>query len=374
MRANNEGARDVMSFELESRSSGLVVLESFISVLITGSALFGNVLFCVAFFRNPQLRVSRNYFIMSLAMSDVFMSFLAMPLSTGVFIVGYWPYGEFMCQFQGAVSTFMGIVSLLTLTLTALNRYFKMVKASHLYRKIYSRNSITCMIVGSWLLAAVVPVPYMVFGISYRFHPGKAMCSFNFGTKAKAYIVAMMVLFIAVPFSVIIICYWKVFWKVRKHSRQVFNSKNEQHQSELSTKSSLEEIKITNLLIAIVMVFTICWTPFFVVDLISYFQGDYALPRWIYVVYVNMVASNSFMNPIIYGAMNRRFRQAFLEELFCCQQKELPKRGLQLHRRTTVHRHGAENCEGSNLKSRQANFEEKPEPDSSLDVQQVQVT
>ena len=308
-----------MSNAFSSRSFETIALESVISVVVTGTAAVGNILFCVAVFRDFRLRVPRNYFIISLAVSDVMMSLLVMPLSTGAFIWGSWPYGDFMCQFQGSVGCSLGSVALLTLTLTAVNRYFKMVKGLNLYQKLYTKKTTLCMITCAWILGFLVPMPYLLSsGNRFVFHPGKAMCYVSFQTETKTYSVIVMVLLVAGPFSIISVCYWKVFWRVRQHSRQVFAARNKPVPGLPSGSTpSIEEIKITKLLLALVFTFTVCWAPFIVVDLISFFRGDYVLPRWVYVFYINMVASNSSLNPLIYGVMNRQIRRAMFTRVLC---------------------------------------------------------
>ena len=77
----------------------------------------------------------------------------------------------------------------------------------------------------------------------------------------------------------------------------------------------MRKSKITKLLFAIVLGFAICWAPFVIIDRVSVFKGDYALPRQVYVMYIFFVSSSSAINPIIYGVMNRQFRVAFTKSL-----------------------------------------------------------
>ncbi|EDO29478.1 predicted protein, partial [Nematostella vectensis] len=85
-------------------------------------AFLGNLLVVWAVRRKPSLRTIPNYYIISLAVSDMLMASIGMPLSLVTVIAGKWVFGDALCQYQGFIGTFLGTVSLLTIMLTAINR------------------------------------------------------------------------------------------------------------------------------------------------------------------------------------------------------------------------------------------------------------
>lgn len=100
-------------------------------VIVMLIAFLGNALVLWAVKRNPRLRTTPNYYITALALTDVLMSFLVMPLSLSVLIAGRWPYSEASCSYHGYTATTLGSASLFTLTLTSVNRYFKVVRPNY---------------------------------------------------------------------------------------------------------------------------------------------------------------------------------------------------------------------------------------------------
>lgn len=57
-----------------------------------------------------------------------------------------------------------------------------------------------------------------------------------------------------------------------------------------------------------VFAYTVSWTPFYVIDLIGLFCGQYFAPRLVYVFYSIVVGSTAAVSPVLYGAFNRELR------------------------------------------------------------------
>lgn len=72
-----------------------VVTAGLLTLLIVWT-LLGNVLVCAAIVRNRHLRARvTNVFIVSLAVSDLFVALLVMPWKAVAEVAGYWPFGAF---------------------------------------------------------------------------------------------------------------------------------------------------------------------------------------------------------------------------------------------------------------------------------------
>lgn len=67
-----------------------VIIESVFLCILAILVIFGNVLVCVAFYRDRKLRTTTNCFLVSLAIADI---------AVGSFSLPYWVYfriGEFL--------------------------------------------------------------------------------------------------------------------------------------------------------------------------------------------------------------------------------------------------------------------------------------
>ena len=108
-------------------------------------------------------------------------------------------------------------------------------------------------------------------------------------------------------------CYYKVFRKVHSHFAQIAASSL----NEDKAKSFAEDVKITKILFAVLIAFVICWTPAFTIEFLDTIQGEYNLPRQVYLILPFTGAANCAINPLIYGVMQKRFRDAYKKILTC---------------------------------------------------------
>ena len=127
-----------MADELNSRSVFFTVLEASFMILLNLLSLLGNVLVCIAVYRNTRLRTSTNVYIVALAITDLLSVIFVTPLATGVLISGRWPFGGTVCQMHAFMAQFVVYVSPVTTGLTAINRYVRMCKSDQQYKRFFS--------------------------------------------------------------------------------------------------------------------------------------------------------------------------------------------------------------------------------------------
>ena len=179
---------ELFSRQLQSRTSAIRFVESFMMLLINLTSFAGNLLLGIAAIKNPSLgRSVTNLYIITLAFSDFLISLLGIPFSVATLIVGRWPFNNFLCQLQGFWILLMCAISLETLAVTAVNRYFRVVHSRALYQKIFNAKKIRATIAILWIIAFLAPLPYVVAGHEFSFHPAKAMCAHNSESLLKGY-------------------------------------------------------------------------------------------------------------------------------------------------------------------------------------------
>lgn len=318
---NSSTRENILATELSSRELPLKIAEcSFYAVLIIG-AFLGNLLVFLAIKRNSKLRTVPNYYIASLSFADMLMSLL-MPLTLISLIADGWVLGETLCQYQGYVGSVLGVASLLTITLTALNRYFRIVRVTYYPKYFNSRNAMRS-IIAAWSLAIITPIPYFATGNRFAFHPGKAFCFFDLDNLNIYYSVSTITGFSVLPFGVTAVCYYKVFCTVREHNNTIAKMLT---QMSGAGKFGVNEVKLAKLLLVILLSFAACWTPFVIIDTVGAFKGQFYFPRYVYLIYTVSVGLSSCINPVVYGAMNKEFRSEFKKMLTvrCCR-ISLPK-------------------------------------------------
>ena len=304
-------AIEIFARQLQDRSTTSQATESLFMLLINFVSFAGNLLLGIAVIRNPNLRsTAPNMYIITLAVSDFLMSLLGIPFSVASLIVGKWPLSNFFCQLQGFWILLMCAVSLETLAVTAVNRYVRVTRSRALYQKLFSLKKTKITIAILWILALFAPLPYIVSGHEFFFHTGKVFCAHDLESLNQGYGAYLVLVYVAIPLMIIVICYTKVFIAVRKHNIQ---RRQRRRQMDLRSDSglSVEEVNITNILLVVVIGFLGCWTPVLVIDIIDFINADWKLKRQVYVSYTCFGFSSSSLNPIIYGIMNRSIRAEY---------------------------------------------------------------
>lgn len=119
-----------MTQGLDDRNKATMVSETAIFSLVMILSLAGNLLVCFAVYRNPRLRSPSNYYIISLALSDILQALCIMPLSVAYLATGRWPFGSFLCYVSAISKLSLAKISIYTIALMAFNRYYKIVKAA----------------------------------------------------------------------------------------------------------------------------------------------------------------------------------------------------------------------------------------------------
>ena len=241
--------------QFNSRSTGIVVVESLSILLIDLTAFLGNLMVLIAVSRNSNLRRTiPNMYIITLALSDFLMSITGISFTMVSVMLGIWPFGHFVYQFYGFWVLVMCAVSLQSLALTAINRYYLIARSQVQYRKIFTLKSTKIMIAVLWVMAVFAPLSYVVADHKFFFHPGKAICMHDLESLLRGYGIFLS-LYVAVPLFIIVTCYSKVFIAVRKHS---FNLHHRQGIGSNPARLTVEEIDLTYTSTCVVFGFLIC--------------------------------------------------------------------------------------------------------------------
>ena len=298
-----------MMKELQSRSEAKVILESGTYALLLVFLFLGNFITLLIMVLNRRLRKIPNMFVASLAISDFSLgAFTACPLCLTVLATSKWPFSDTTCQYQGYMAMTLAAASVHTLTLMAVNRYFRVVKPAK-YRRYFTKKKTMIMIIVTWFYSMCSPLPYMFSGRKMVFHPSKFFCYVQ--VDSGAFMVFIMTVYVGLPACVIFYSYTRIFKTVRSHNNKFQNTGTE------TSTANVEEIKVVRTIFVIVVFFFLCWTPILVIDIVDTTCGSWIFPREVYVAYNFLATISSALNPVIYGLLNKNFRKEYLKVLRC---------------------------------------------------------
>lgn len=306
--------QEALSQELLNRPKNLLIVESGLMIVINFLAFTGNLMVCWAVYRNQRLRTIPNMYVVTLAISDALMAALCMPMSTVLLITGEWPFSGAVCHFQGFFCFFFALYSLLLMTATAVNRYFRVVRP-HLYRRHFKRKSTAFSIVVITLVAGLgAGLSSMAQWATFIVHYGKVICFMDFKTPQidMGYMAFLDVFYISIPIGIITVSYYKIFKAIKEHNREMSTKR----QVGTGLCINVEEVRVTKALCASVLGFSLCWGPIATIDMVdSITQHQLGIPRQVFMLYIYLGFGSCSINPVIYGVMNRAFRAEFLRVL-----------------------------------------------------------
>ncbi|XP_046673867.1 pyrokinin-1 receptor-like isoform X2 [Homalodisca vitripennis] len=315
-------------------------------VIIFISGVVGNVCTCVVVARNKHMHTATNYYLFSLAISDLLLLVSGMPTEM-YHIWSNYPYvfGETFCVLTGFASETSTNATVLTITAFTIERYVAICHPflSHTVSKL-SRAVKYIMVI--WVLSLCLAVPQAIqMGIFYPLDDNGnieteeySACTVKYSIIPYSFFVSTVVFFLT-PMTLITVLY--VLIGVRLHrSSQITEGGSQRRRALLSDKEaplvvrgsqrngphSKSTKRVVKMLVAVVVAFFVCWAPFHLQRLHSVFgfAGDDTTHTAYLVHKVMTYASGIFyylsttINPILYNIMSLKFRQAFKSTLTKC--------------------------------------------------------
>ena len=295
-----------------------IATESTIFILINITAILGNCFVLAAISRNPGLRKIANWYILTLAMADLFAAVTCMPLTVGASLKGEWVYSDVICQIQGHVVQIWASFSLTIVAATAVHRYYRVVRPVR-FREIFTKTFIVFIVISCFVLSAAVVMGFpFAMDASFQFGP-HLFCTPNFPDQKtkRAVALSVYVAFTAIPSSILLFCYFKVYRAVRRHLILVMPNLRPQQQlhSDMKLSTRAEEMNTTKLVFAITTVFCVLWIPLCTIGALHVCQVP--LPRWVHLMYDYLMFMTAATNPLIYGFMNKSFRAEYVRIVRC---------------------------------------------------------
>ena len=281
--------------ELRERNTVTVVFETFLFTLAMILSLFGNLMVCYAVRRNPGLcRRPSNYYIISLALTDISLALSTMPWSVILLATGKWPFGTFLTYFATISKLSLTNISVWTMVLMALNRYYKIVKPTK-YQCVFTKKFIVSSALAVWATFIVISLLFIVtFRFSNHVCPAFAL---PLTTYEMPISLPTLIFITFLPYPIVIFCYWKVYWAIKMHNANISWQ-----------NANVEDVRVAKILFITVVGFVSLWLPAQIIYLVSYHRR---LPRQLTFLATLFIFSSSFINPFIYGFMNRSFRNEF---------------------------------------------------------------
>uniref|UniRef100_A0A3B4Z2L3 G-protein coupled receptor 20-like n=1 Tax=Stegastes partitus TaxID=144197 RepID=A0A3B4Z2L3_9TELE len=260
-----------------------------IALMVVNSLIFlvGMVLNIVALyvfcFRTKQKTTSVIYTI-NLAVTDLLVN-----LSLPTRILLYYSGGACLtCSYLHIFSYFVNMYcSILFLTCICVDRYLAIVQveASRRWRNC---SVAKCVCISVWLFAIVVT--YSFLSTAFQ-HTGCCLSKLLFLTITEFFL----------PLVIIVVFTLRIMWALADRR--------------LMQQSRCRRRRAVQLLTTVLIIFTVCFTPFHVRQVVVYFYPDMPHHVIVYHLTVTLSSLNSCMDPVVYCFVTNNF-QATMRHLF----------------------------------------------------------
>ncbi|XP_064484806.1 tyramine/octopamine receptor-like isoform X2 [Ornithodoros turicata] len=177
-------------------------------ILIT---VIGNTLVVAAVATTRRLRTVTNFFVVSLAVSDLLVGFLVMPLAVMKEVIGEWLFGRIVCDLWVSLDVMLCTASILNLCCISLDRYFAITHPLAYAVKRSGRLALL-MVAVAWILSAAITCPPM-FGWREDSRQNSTDCSYNMN---QGYVIYSACGSFFIPATIMVYVYWRIFAVARK--------------------------------------------------------------------------------------------------------------------------------------------------------------
>ncbi|CAB0010283.1 unnamed protein product [Nesidiocoris tenuis] len=277
------------------------------AIFITG--VVGNVSICHVITKNQSMQTTTNYYLFSLAVSDLSLLVLGLPYDVSVYWQQYpWSLGTLMCKCRALVSEMASYTSVLTIVAFSMERYLAICHPLHAYSMSGLHRAVKIIAV-LWIISLLGASPFTGFC---------AMLAENVPQGFPIYELSFIIFFL-VPMLIIIVLYSLIGRKIQSRGNALeVDMDGSVHRDVRHLKSRRN---IVRMLMAVVITFFVCWFPFHAQRLF-YLHGTNSqfyetINEWTFYITGILYYMSATMNPILYNLMSTKYRTAFKQTLSC---------------------------------------------------------
>ncbi|XP_017473984.1 PREDICTED: gonadotropin-releasing hormone receptor-like isoform X1 [Rhagoletis zephyria] len=251
--------------------------------------------------------------LMHLAIADLMVTFLLMPLEIAWAYTVQWRSTDFVCRLMSFFRVFGLYLSSFVLVSISIDRYYAILKPLK-----FSTSRGRIMLAIAWVASVICSTP-QAFVFHLEQHPkvtGYYQCvtfhSFPTELQKMIYQISTMCAMYTFPLITFIYCYGRIYLEIYSKSKRMVKGDDKngfarfrRSNDDVLGRAKKRTLKMT---ITIVIVFVICWTPYYIIcmwfwiDKHSAYNVNPLLRKILFI----FACTNSCMNPLVYGVFNIR--------------------------------------------------------------------
>ncbi|CAD6234580.1 GSCOCG00001996001-RA-CDS [Cotesia congregata] len=330
----------------------------FMHVTVFVGGILGNLLVCLAVYRNRSMRTVTNYFLVNLAVADLMVLIFCLPSTVIWDVSETWLFGEIACKIIPYLQTVSVSVSILTLTFISIDRWNaicfplafksttkrakKFICFIWIFSFIFDSPDIILLQVAptvfkietiyltqckrSWSINSerifnLVIFVFLYFGplvfMTYTYY--QIICVLR-GSRIPGYKCKYIFELKQLKISIFFYLYMTALMhrKIRNNEipldAELSASFEDNHEGRLVSRR-----KAAKMLVVVVLVFAICYAPVHLLNILRYSMSlsSNNITRAFSLLAHWLCYLNSAINPVIYNFMSGKFRKEFRRSFIC---------------------------------------------------------
>ena len=308
-----------LSHKMDAFSITIAVL--YLVICVVGLA--GNSLVVVSILKLDKMASATTVYIFNLALADgLFM--VGLPFVAIQNFKNQWDFGDVACKLVMVLDGINQFTSVFCLTVMSVDRYMALVDPLRFARwRTPARAKMVSA--GLWLFS-LVPVLPMALHFSNR----NGLCTMDMLSESRwlGFLTYTFVLGFALPFTVMTTSYTALLLALRSQRIRAGRPAAGQAAAQSAAQAAAAphegqrlERQVTKMVVAVVVVFGVCWLPFYAFNFCSLYRTARVLNFARGFEFVVMLSySWSCANPILYACHSEAFRRHFAKLL--CPNKQ----------------------------------------------------
>ncbi|XP_046896196.1 adenosine receptor A1b [Hypomesus transpacificus] len=292
-------------------------------VVIAVASVIGNVMVVWAVKINKSLRDTTFCFIVSLALADIAVGALVIPLAITISIGLQTHF--YSCLLVACTVLVLTQSSILALLAIAIDRYLR-VKIPTSYKRLVTPRRAGVAVVVCWTVAFIVGLtPMLGWNNLWRLQQQNGSldsdlvitCQFENVISMDYMVYFNFFGWVLPPLVVMLLIYAEIFYMIHKQLNKKVNSHADPN------KYYDKELKLAKSLALVLFLFAISWLPLHILNCITLFCPACHKPMFLLYIAILLTHGNSAVNPIVYAFRIKKFRTAFLKiwkQYVCCKE------------------------------------------------------
>ncbi|XP_046374245.1 QRFP-like peptide receptor [Haliotis rufescens] len=308
-------------FYTPATASTIVLIVLYVPVLIIG--LIGNVCMVIIVFTSTRLRSMTNLYLCNMAAADMAVCLICVPMAVGQAVYKVWIYGEFMCKITTFLQGVTVCASVFTITVLSLDRLLA-IRHPMIFKRISNCKMAAKMISIIWVISFGVMSPLLVYRKTDRedIFPGQ---TFHFchedwpdDLHRQVYDASLFFIVYIIPGTGICISYGLIGKQLWTEDENLKRCESEISRG-MSQRIMAGRKRVAKMLIALAVVFAICWLPYYIVSLYLDFQTEEEPTDFLVILPFSIFLghTNSALNPILYFYTSKSFRKYLWKFIHC---------------------------------------------------------